>query len=205
MPANVRAATVVSVVGNSGSKSGIRRPAIAKRQIARLAPICALTITSECDPHTTVIREKGWSAHGSMYDLVGHGHPSMLVGDRAVHGCIHSYKFAGAAPSPGTSRTIQAELAAGQSHDYQLHLRAGEYARVVVEQQTVDVAVACFGPEGQQLFVVDRQVTGDAETVEMTGETRRSLSSADHSVRAARTNRYIRDFLSRVGSRYRTA
>ena len=68
------------------------------------------------------------------------------------------------------SRTIQAELAAGQSHDYQLHLRAGEYARVVVQQQTVDVAVTCFGPDGQQLFVVDRQVIGDAETVEMTGE-----------------------------------
>ena len=67
-------------------------------------------------------------------------------------------------------RTIQAELAAGQSHDYQLHLRAGEYARVVVQQQTVDVAVTCFGPDGRQLFVVDREVIGDAETVEMTGE-----------------------------------
>src|SRR4051794_26433005 len=68
------------------------------------------------------------------------------------------------------SRTIQAELAAGQSHDYQLHLRPGEYARLVIQQQTVDVAVACFGPDGQQLFVIDRQVIGDAETVEMAGE-----------------------------------
>src|SRR4051812_35270814 len=68
------------------------------------------------------------------------------------------------------SRSIHAELAAGQSHDYQFHLRAGEYARVFVEQQTIDIAVACFGPDGQRLFVIDSQVVGDTETVEVTGE-----------------------------------
>ena len=68
------------------------------------------------------------------------------------------------------NRRIRAELAAGQSHDYQFDLRAGEYARVVIQQRTVDVAVVCLGPEGQELFAVDSQVVGDAETVEVAAE-----------------------------------
>ena len=67
-------------------------------------------------------------------------------------------------------KTIQGELAGGQSHEYQFHLRAGEYARVLVEQRSVDVAVACVGPGGQELFAADSHVIGDAESVEVTGE-----------------------------------
>jgi CHAT domain-containing protein/Tfp pilus assembly protein PilF len=64
-------------------------------------------------------------------------------------------------------KALQATLAGGQSHAYQFYLRAGEYARVVVEQRSVDLMVACFGPAGQEIFSADSSVIGDAETVEV--------------------------------------
>ena len=67
--------------------------------------------------------------------------------------------------------TRQAALAGGESHEYQFHLRAGEYARVVVEQRGVDLAVACLGPAGQEMFALDSSVTGDAEAVELIADT----------------------------------
>jgi CHAT domain-containing protein/Tfp pilus assembly protein PilF len=72
---------------------------------------------------------------------------------------------AGRSLEPGN--TLQAAIAGGESHEYQFHLRAGEYARVVVEQRSVDLAVVCLGPAGQKMFSLDSTVTGDAETVEL--------------------------------------
>ncbi|HEY7388337.1 MAG TPA: CHAT domain-containing protein [Bryobacteraceae bacterium] len=46
-------------------------------------------------------------------------------------------------------------------------LEAGQYARVVVEQRTINVAVACFGPDGRELFAADSDKIGDSETVEL--------------------------------------
>src|SRR5262245_31522956 len=43
---------------------------------------------------------------------------------------------------------LQGSLAGGQSHEYRFQLGAGEYARVVVEQHSIDLAVACLGPGG---------------------------------------------------------
>ena len=76
---------------------------------------------------------------------------------------------AGKRLEPG--HTIQAALAGGESHEYQFHVRAGEYARVVVQQRSVDLAVACLGPAGQEIFAVDNTFTGDAETVELIADT----------------------------------
>jgi CHAT domain-containing protein/Tfp pilus assembly protein PilF len=65
---------------------------------------------------------------------------------------------------PGNS--LPAILADGQSHEYRLQLHAGEYARVVVEQRSVDVSVTCLGPGGNEIFSLDSNVIGDPETVE---------------------------------------
>lgn len=52
-------------------------------------------------------------------------------------------------------RPIERELAGGQSHAYQVTLRAGQYLNVVVEQRGIDVVEVLFGPDGSQLLEVD--------------------------------------------------
>jgi CHAT domain-containing protein/Tfp pilus assembly protein PilF len=46
-------------------------------------------------------------------------------------------------------------LAGGGARSYRLPLAAGEFARVVVEQQGLDLVVALFGPDGKELAEVD--------------------------------------------------
>lgn len=48
-------------------------------------------------------------------------------------------------------KPIQQELASGQSHSYQIRLAAGQFLRVIAEQQGIDVVVALFGAEGKML------------------------------------------------------
>ena len=62
-------------------------------------------------------------------------------------------RAASAVLRPG--ETVNREFAAGQSHEYQFTLKAGEYLRVSVEQHTIDVAIACFGPDGKQVLAAD--------------------------------------------------
>jgi len=50
-------------------------------------------------------------------------------------------------------------MAGGQTHTYQITLQAGQFLRVVVEQQGIDVAVALIAPDGKQIIEVD-QPTG---------------------------------------------
>src|SRR5689334_15272415 len=57
---------------------------------------------------------------------------------------------------PGSN--LPAVLADGQSHEYRLHLRAGAYARVVVEQHSVDISITCLDPAGNELFALDSSV-----------------------------------------------
>src|SRR5215831_17883186 len=70
---------------------------------------------------------------------------------------------------PGT--TIEGQLQAEQSREYRFTLQAGQYARVAVEQRTIDVALVCFGPDGKQLWSADSFDIGDTEAVELVGET----------------------------------
>ena len=85
--------------------------------------------------------------------------------------------------APGN--TLRAVLASGQSHDYRLQLRAGEYARVVVEQRSVDVSVTGLGPGGNEIFSLDSNVIGDPETIELiadiAGSYRLRITSQPHS------------------------
>ena len=59
-------------------------------------------------------------------------------------------------------RTIERQLAGGQSHEYQFTLQAGQYARVRAEQRSINVAVACFGPGGKELLAADAYPIGDS-------------------------------------------
>jgi CHAT domain-containing protein len=70
--------------------------------------------------------------------------------------------------TPG--KALKPALAGGESHQYSFHLRSGEYARVVIEQRSVDVAVTCLAPGGQELFAADSAAIGDGENVELIAE-----------------------------------
>ena len=48
-------------------------------------------------------------------------------------------------------QVVERELAAGQSHSYQITLAADQYLHVVIEQRGVDVGVALLGPDGKKL------------------------------------------------------
>ena len=102
-----------------------------------------------------------------------------LIGVAFITTTLHAR--AGNSLEPGN--TLQAALAGGESHEYQFQLRAGEYARVVVEQRSVDLAVVCLGPAGQEMFALDSTVIGDAEAVELiadvSGEYRLRIAAAE--------------------------
>jgi hypothetical protein len=82
-------------------------------------------------------------------------------------------------------KSLQAVVAGGQSQEYKLQLRAGEYARVVVEQRNVDVSITCLAPDGSEIFSLDSSVIGDPETVELiadiAGLYRLRITPAPHS------------------------
>jgi CHAT domain-containing protein/tetratricopeptide (TPR) repeat protein len=63
--------------------------------------------------------------------------------------------------------TVEQRLAGGESHEYRLPLQSGQYAKVSVEQRTIDVAITCFGPNGNPLFTADSEKIGDVETAEL--------------------------------------
>lgn len=67
-------------------------------------------------------------------------------------------------------KIIERQLEGGQSHEYQLSLQAGQYARVRAEQLDINLAVACFGPDGQERFAVDASPIGDPEDAELIGD-----------------------------------
>jgi len=50
---------------------------------------------------------------------------------------------------------IKRELAGDQSHTYQIRLNAGQYLKVIVEQQGIDVVVQLSGPGGEQITECD--------------------------------------------------
>ena len=92
--------------------------------------------------------------------------------------------------------TLRAVLASGQSRDYRLQLRAGEYARVEVEQRSVDVTVTGLGPGGNEIFSIDSNVIGDPETIELiadiTGSYLLRITSQPHSPEASTRSRFAK-------------
>lgn len=78
---------------------------------------------------------------------------------------------------------VERQLAGKESHDYLFTLEAGQYARIPVKQHTVDVAVACYGPDDKELFSADSRDIGDTETCELiagvSGSYRVRVSASD--------------------------
>src|SRR5262249_22950544 len=69
---------------------------------------------------------------------------------------------------PGQS--IEREIAGGESHAYQLTLASGQYARVIVDQRGIDVAVTVFGSDGEKIIESDVAEVGEAEEVSLVAD-----------------------------------
>jgi len=54
-------------------------------------------------------------------------------------------------------KPIERELAAGESHAYQIKLAEGDYLSIEVKQRGIDVAVKVLGPDGQQILESDSE------------------------------------------------
>jgi hypothetical protein len=69
-----------------------------------------------------------------------------------------------------TGKTIERQLGGGQSHEYRFGLETGKYAKLLLDQRSINVAVACFGPDGKLRFEADSHVVGDTEIAELIGD-----------------------------------
>lgn len=61
----------------------------------------------------------------------------------------------GSWPAPDPGEPLSREIEQGSVHLYALRLEAGSYVRAVVDQQSVDVALAVYGPAGEEIARVD--------------------------------------------------
>src|SRR5262249_3326205 len=67
-------------------------------------------------------------------------------------------------------KTHEGTVAGGQAHDYRFALAAGQYAKLLLDQRSINVAVECFGPDGKLRFSADSYLIGDTETVELVAD-----------------------------------
>jgi CHAT domain-containing protein/tetratricopeptide (TPR) repeat protein len=68
-------------------------------------------------------------------------------------------------------RTIEGQFAGDQSHEYRFTLAAGQYARLLVAQHTINVAVAVVAPDGMEVLAIDAYEIGWFEPVEFIADT----------------------------------
>src|SRR5437868_3356996 len=65
----------------------------------------------------------------------------------------------GCSPSPSPTlnpgKTQEHTIAENETHSYKVHLAAGDFLRVAVDQEGVDVEVKLSGPDGRQVALVD--------------------------------------------------
>jgi CHAT domain-containing protein/tetratricopeptide (TPR) repeat protein len=62
-------------------------------------------------------------------------------------------------------KTVEREIAGGESHTYQISLAAGQLLRVVVEQKAIDVALKIAAPDGKQLVEANLTRAGELESL----------------------------------------
>jgi CHAT domain-containing protein/tetratricopeptide (TPR) repeat protein len=94
----------------------------------------------------------------------------ILFGAVCIGGWLRSQTGAGPAGEATllqTGKTIERQLAGGQSHEYRFVLEARQYAKLLLDQRSVNVAVACFGPDGKLRFEADSHLVGDTEIAEL--------------------------------------
>jgi CHAT domain-containing protein len=89
-------------------------------------------------------------------------------------------------------KPVERDLSGGQSHCYKITMGSGQYLRIVVEQQGVDVAVALFTPDGKKIGEVDgERTTVSAETVSAIAEAAGAYRIKARSIeKKAQTGRY---------------
>src|SRR5215470_14662167 len=68
-------------------------------------------------------------------------------------------------------KAIKRELAGGASHTYRIRLNAGQFLKVIIEQQGIDIVARLIGPDDKQIMEFDseRRLRGQ-ETVESMAE-----------------------------------
>ncbi|HKQ74322.1 MAG TPA: CHAT domain-containing protein [Blastocatellia bacterium] len=94
-------------------------------------------------------------------------------------------------PALEEGRSVERELAGGETHAFQVALAAGQYLRVVVDQRGIDVALKIFGTDGRDLAEMDSpNATQGPEAIsviaEQTGDYRVEISSRNKAVLAGR-------------------
>jgi hypothetical protein len=67
-------------------------------------------------------------------------------------------------------KVLERQLAGVQSHEYLIALETGQYAKLLLDQNSINVVVACFGPDGMLRFEADSVGIGDTEIVELIGD-----------------------------------
>ena len=84
-------------------------------------------------------------------------------------------KTAGEVPNlPQTlelGKAVKGELRGGQGHEYRFDLLAGLYAHLEINQKSIDLDVAVFGPDGKQVFEADVTTAGELETASLISST----------------------------------
>jgi len=87
-------------------------------------------------------------------------------------------------------KPIERDLSGGQSHFYKIALTSGQYLRISVSQQGIDVLVALFTPAGKKIGEVDGEGTVGAEIISAIAATdgayRIEVRSAEKTAQAGR-------------------
>ena len=82
---------------------------------------------------------------------------------------------------PGS--TVERQLTGKESQEFQLALQKGEYAKLVTEQRSIRVKLACFGPDGKLLFEDETFAIGEPQNSELianaSGSYRFRVTSSD--------------------------
>ena len=84
--------------------------------------------------------------------------------------CAFTYTAAAETAALQPNQMVEGRLAGGESHEYRFTLQAGQYARIVVGQRSINLAVVCNPPGGQPLPETDIYPAGEVETVEFIAE-----------------------------------
>ncbi len=63
------------------------------------------------------------------------------------------------------SKAVEREIAGGESHTYQISLTAGQFMRVVVEQNAIGVTLVLTAPDGKQVAEVNLTSAGGLESL----------------------------------------
>ena len=80
-------------------------------------------------------------------------------------------------------KVVKSELRGGQGHEYRFNLPTGQYARLEINQKSIDLDVAAFGPDGKQIFETDVTAAGELETASLI-----SAAEGQHSIRLKSTD-----------------